>query len=224
MTLSLESWPSHLKADAPITIAPRLFTILQHSHNFGSFEFWIVSLVSCFAVPTSAPRNVTAYNTSAHSIKVEWIRPDEDRIHGILAGYDVTFTLSHNASAIRRTMICGANTSVVLTNLTVYTLFNITVSAFTKVGIGNRSGLIQARTDETGKYCRNGGRLEKSWVRGWVVWDGVECAWWTRTKFYHCDYLREMQFSLVMQWREKVTLGAFRLVKDQSRGPSEPIN
>ncbi|XP_015757030.1 PREDICTED: protein sidekick-1-like, partial [Acropora digitifera] len=46
-------------------------------------------------------------------------------------------------------MICGANTSVVLTKLPVYTLFNITVSAFTKVGIGNRSGLIQARTDET---------------------------------------------------------------------------
>ncbi|XP_074627585.1 protein sidekick-like isoform X3 [Acropora palmata] len=106
-------------------------------------------LMSGEGVPTSAPRNVTAYNTSAHSIKVEWIRPDEDRIHGILAGYDVTFTLSHNASAIRRTMICGANTSVVLTNLPVYTLFNITVSAFTKVGIGNRSGLIQARTDET---------------------------------------------------------------------------
>lgn len=140
--------------------------LIPDSLNFESY------LVSCFVVPTSAPGNVTAYNTSAHSIKVEWIRPNEDTIHGILAGYDVTFTPSHNASAIRRTMICGANTSVVLTNLTVYTLFNITVSAFTKEGIGNSSGLVQAWTDEKGKCCRNG-QLEKSWVGDGLGWSGV---------------------------------------------------
>ncbi|XP_044183375.1 protein sidekick-2-like [Acropora millepora] len=172
--------------DAAATIQERIYSITNlkvytnYSVQIAAYTVALgpfsneTYLMSGEGVPTSAPGNVTAYNTSAHSIKVEWIRPDEDRIHGILAGYDVTFTLSHNASAIRRTMICGANTSVVLTNLTAYTLFNITVSAFTKVGIGNRSGLIQARTDEASKYCRNGGRLEKSWVRGWVVWSGVE--------------------------------------------------
>ena len=45
-------------------------------------------------------------------------------------------------------MLCKRNTSVHLEKLLKYTLYNITVAAFTKVGIGNESEIVQTRTDE----------------------------------------------------------------------------
>ncbi|XP_068689584.1 protein sidekick-1-like isoform X2 [Montipora foliosa] len=100
-------------------------------------------------VPTYPPRNVTAYNTSAHEIRVEWIPPVQEKIHGELAGFDVTFMPSHNESSIHHMMIFGSKREVYLSSLTVFTFYNITVAAFTKVGIGNASDMIQTRTDES---------------------------------------------------------------------------
>lgn len=106
-------------------------------------------------VPTSPPGNVTAYNTSKESIRVEWTRPAQDTIPGYLIGYEVSYTpalamSAPNVSFTRRVMLCACNTSVVLTNLSVYTLYNITVAAFTKVGIGNESYVTQTSTEEDG--------------------------------------------------------------------------
>ncbi|XP_068691559.1 phosphatidylinositol phosphatase PTPRQ-like [Montipora foliosa] len=100
-------------------------------------------------IPTYPPRNVTAYNTSAHEIRVEWIPPVQKKIHGELAGFDVTFMPSHNESSIHHMMIFGSKREVYLSSLTVFTFYNITVAAFTKVGIGNASNMIQTRTDES---------------------------------------------------------------------------
>ncbi|XP_068752556.1 protein sidekick-2-like isoform X2 [Montipora capricornis] len=100
-------------------------------------------------IPTYPPRNVTAYNTSAHEIRVEWIPPVQEKIHGELAGFDVTFMPSHNESSIHHMMIFGSKRAVNLSNLAVFTFYNITVAAFTKVGIGNASDMIQTRTDES---------------------------------------------------------------------------
>ncbi|XP_068752747.1 uncharacterized protein [Montipora capricornis] len=108
-----------------------------------------VILRSGEGVPTYPPRNVTAYNTSESEIRVEWTPPVQEKIHGVLAGFDVTFTASHNASSVHHMMICGSKRAVYLSNLAVFTFYNITVAAFTQVGIGNTSDMIQTRTDES---------------------------------------------------------------------------
>ena len=48
-------------------------------------------------------------------------------------------------------MLC-TNASYYLEKLSKYTLYNITVAAFTKVGIGNESKIEQAWTDEDGMW------------------------------------------------------------------------
>ena len=104
-------------------------------------------------VPTSPPVDVFAYNTSQTTIYVTWSPPDPNTIPGVLVGYEVSFTpASQNASATRRVMLCACNTSVELKNLTIYTLYNITVAAFTKVGIGNESDVIRTWTEEGGWF------------------------------------------------------------------------
>ena len=110
-----------------------------------------------FLAPTSPPLNVTALNTSSTSIFVTWSPPPSDNIPGILLGYEVSYTpsepeISHNSSTIRRVMLCSCNTSIELTNLTVYEPYNITVAAFTSAGIGNDSEIRQIWTDEEGLF------------------------------------------------------------------------
>ena len=48
-------------------------------------------------------------------------------------------------------MLCKRNTSFQLEKLSKFTLYNITVAAFTKVGIGEESKVVQTWTDEDGK-------------------------------------------------------------------------
>lgn len=114
------------------------------SHN----TIWSYPII----VPLLPPGNVTAYNTSSTSILVTWTRPKESSIQGELLGYEITFTPAWgNASNTRRVMLCYRNTSYNLTRLLVYTPYNITVAAFTKVGIGNESDIKQTWTDEDRK-------------------------------------------------------------------------
>ena len=49
-------------------------------------------------------------------------------------------------------MLCGRNTSFHLEELLKYTLYNITVAAFTRVGIGKESEIEQTWTDEDSKW------------------------------------------------------------------------
>ena len=49
-------------------------------------------------------------------------------------------------------MLCRRNTSFHLEQLLKYTLYNITVAAFTKVGIGKESEIKQTWTDEDSKW------------------------------------------------------------------------
>lgn len=103
-----------------------------------------------FLVPLLPPGNVTAVNTSSTVIRVTWSPPKKSSIRGVLIGYEITFTpASKNASASQRVMLC-TNTSYYLEKLSKYTLYNITLAAFTKVGIGNESKIEQAWTDEDG--------------------------------------------------------------------------
>ena len=49
-------------------------------------------------------------------------------------------------------MLCHLNTSYELTRLRIFTLYNITVAAFTIKGIGNESQLLQVHTAEEGTF------------------------------------------------------------------------
>lgn len=83
---------------------------------------------------------------------VTWSPPEESSIQGVLLGYEITFTPAwKNASASRKVMLCKRNTSSELERLNIYTLYNITVAAFTKVGIGKESEIKQVWTDEERK-------------------------------------------------------------------------
>lgn len=84
-----------------------------------------------------------------------WSPPPKGTVPGVLLGYEISYKPamqdpSQNVSRIRRVMLCACNTSFELKNLSIYTPYNITVAALTKVGIGNESDIVKTWTEEGG--------------------------------------------------------------------------
>ena len=94
---------------------------------------------------------MTAFSSSVTSILVTWQSISQSTIPGILLGYVVRYIkaiapdvlnfieIKHDLSTYRN-----------ITNLEVYTLYNISVAGYTRTGAGNFSET-QSWTDEGGK-------------------------------------------------------------------------
>lgn len=100
----------------------------------------------CIAEPDSPPQNVELVNVTATEIYLRWLPPEQP--NGLITHYEVLYSDS-NDLFIKN----ASSTSISLTELSPYTLYNITVRAFTRLGHGNQSSFpLLVRTSETGEY------------------------------------------------------------------------
>ncbi|XP_064306255.1 phosphatidylinositol phosphatase PTPRQ isoform X3 [Phalacrocorax carbo] len=93
--------------------------------------------------PDSPPQNVELINVTATEINLRWLPPEQP--NGLITHYEVLYSDSSylfikNASS----------TSISLSEMKPYTLYNISVKAFTRAGHGNQSSFpLLVRTSET---------------------------------------------------------------------------
>ncbi|XP_066489466.1 phosphatidylinositol phosphatase PTPRQ [Tiliqua scincoides] len=93
--------------------------------------------------PDSPPQNVEVLNVTATEISLKWLPPEKP--NGIITHYEVLYD-SANAFVCENT----TTTSLLLNGLKPYTLYNISVRAFTRLGHGNQSSApLSVRTAET---------------------------------------------------------------------------
>ncbi|XP_038024378.2 phosphatidylinositol phosphatase PTPRQ isoform X3 [Anas platyrhynchos] len=93
--------------------------------------------------PDSPPQNVELVNVTATEIYLRWLPPEQP--NGLITHYEVLYSDS-NDLFIKN----ASSTSISLTELSPYTLYNITVRAFTRLGHGNQSSFpLLVRTSET---------------------------------------------------------------------------
>ena len=104
-----------------------------------------------FLVPGAAPSNVRAQNTSSTSILVEWGEVPEDKRHGRIWYYIVTWKRVQGADPKKIRKVNGLELRFELTSLTKYAEYSIQVSAVTIIGEGPPSIAIVTRTDEDSK-------------------------------------------------------------------------
>lgn len=101
----------------------------------------------CIKEPESPPQDVEVLNVTATEISLKWLPPEKP--NGIITHYEVLYG-SVNAFGCKNT----TTTSLLLNGLKPYTLYNISVRAFTHLGHGNQlSTPLSVRTAETGR-CR----------------------------------------------------------------------
>ena len=90
---------------------------------------------------------------SSTSLQVAWTPPPRDQVNGILLGYNVTYKKAGETSASEQYINTTFNFTV-LSGLEKFAVYEVTVSAFTKVGRGP-AGNINASTDQDGKSQTN---------------------------------------------------------------------
>ncbi|NXN12266.1 PTPRQ phosphatase, partial [Indicator maculatus] len=93
--------------------------------------------------PDSPPQNLELINVTATEINLRWFPPEQP--NGLITHYEVLYSDS-NDLFIKNT----SSTSISLREMKPYTLYNISVRAFTRLGHGNQSSLpLLVRTFET---------------------------------------------------------------------------
>ncbi|XP_061438720.1 phosphatidylinositol phosphatase PTPRQ [Rhineura floridana] len=93
--------------------------------------------------PSSPPQNVKILEVTATEINLKWSPPEKP--NGIITHYEVMY-INANALILKNTTA----TSLLLNGLKPYTLYNISVRAYTHIGHGNQSSpLLSVRTAET---------------------------------------------------------------------------
>ncbi|XP_052021224.1 phosphatidylinositol phosphatase PTPRQ [Apodemus sylvaticus] len=93
--------------------------------------------------PESSPQDVKVTDVSPNELSLRWSPPE--RPNGIIIAYEVLY---QNADTLF--MKNSSTTNVILSDLKPYTLYNISVRSYTRLGHGNQSSsLISVRTSET---------------------------------------------------------------------------
>ena len=112
----------------------------------------IFLFLSCLlSAPTRAPDMVKTYNTSSMSLIVEWNHIGQEHFQGQPIGYSVKYSPIDLGSDINFISINFASNTTKLTNLTVYTMYEINVSAVSSGGTGP-ANTIKTRTGAERKY------------------------------------------------------------------------
>ncbi|XP_048586965.1 uncharacterized protein LOC5496379 isoform X2 [Nematostella vectensis] len=106
-----------------------------------------ISLTTQEDVPSRAPSRPEAIAHSSTRINFVWEPISEEFFHGILLGYNVTFSWRDSTGMHRESVtVSPYKYSVTLDGLSAYTVYSLFVSGFTSKGCGPQSTVVIART------------------------------------------------------------------------------
>ena len=112
--------------------------------------FWLNILFQLISAPCRAPDLVIAYNLSSTSLAVKWRHLPENYFQGEPISYRITDNQIASENNINVFSVNYTSNTTTLTNLAVYTLYVINVSAVSSGGIGPAI-TVKARTGAEGK-------------------------------------------------------------------------
>ncbi len=108
------------------------------------------------SVPSSSPINVTIISVSLNSIGVMWEDVPEIEENGVIIAFEILYIPleTFNGKLVSELVNTSAsNRTITLSNLQEYVFYNISVRAYTSVGVGPFSSFITQRTSEDSKFC-----------------------------------------------------------------------
>ncbi|RMX41265.1 hypothetical protein pdam_00012375, partial [Pocillopora damicornis] len=97
-------------------------------------------------VPSLAPKNLRAHNTSSTSLQVAWEPLPVCQVNGILLGYKVTYKKHEVIHALEQSVNATVNFTILI-RLEKFTVYDVNVSAFTRVGNGPEAN-VTVSTDQ----------------------------------------------------------------------------
>lgn len=104
-------------------------------------------------VPGAPPSNVSTYNISSTAIRVLWGPMPAALENGIILGFHLI--LMQDLNVKRNLTVSPRTREMVVTNLTKYTTYQVSLSGFTVIGSGVQSVPLSVTTNEDGNYPRS---------------------------------------------------------------------
>ncbi|XP_057312707.1 uncharacterized protein LOC130654183 [Hydractinia symbiolongicarpus] len=141
----------------------------------------IVTEITGEHFPLSPPLNVTGEDINETSIVVHWLKVPERLRKGIIIGYNVTCYSSNLTEIIQIIQINnGSQLATNIHNLTAFTWYAVTVTAFTSVGAGPESNgtLIQSGIGPPDGYPLHISGYNMSSTSIFVRWDNISFDQW----------------------------------------------
>ena len=102
-------------------------------------------------MPSLPPQNVSSHNTSSTSLHVSWREVPHAFVHGILLGYRVIYKAASGTGNNSIVTVSDTTIEKELLGLKKFTIYDISVLAFTVIGDGENSTSIFISTDEDSK-------------------------------------------------------------------------
>lgn len=133
-------------------ISLRRLLKLQRIYFIFYFYFAVVFVVFVVStVPSLPPQNVSSHNTSSTSLHVSWQEVPHGFVHGILLGYRILFKIANKTEDFSIVSTSATTRYKDLHGLGKFTVYKISVLAFTAIGDGPNSTIVFISTDEDSK-------------------------------------------------------------------------
>ena len=116
--------------------------------------FWLNIFFQLISAPCRAPDLVIAYNLSSTSLAVKWRHLPENYFQGEPISYRISYNPDGSENDINVFTVNYTSNTTTLTNLNVYTVYMIDVSAVSSGGLGP-ANTVKARTGAEGKMVYN---------------------------------------------------------------------
>ncbi|XP_072415393.1 protein sidekick-1 isoform X1 [Chiloscyllium punctatum] len=135
---------THLKKYTRYEILMKAFNVVGESPASSPKEVYIGE-----AVPTKGPQNVKLHPLSATRLEVTWDPPPAESQNGKIQGYKIHYWQLQKQNETQKMKILFLPENIVrLKNLTSYTVYVISVSAFNAAGDGPGSEPVEGRTHQ----------------------------------------------------------------------------
>ena len=111
-----------------------------------------LGVIFYFPVPSNAPRQVLVSAKSSKSLHVSWTTVPQEYRHGKIHMHKIYVSLATQPSNYINTYLAFNPVEYNITDLRVFTLYVIRVSAVNEAGEGPKSRAVTARTLEGGEF------------------------------------------------------------------------
>ena len=111
-----------------------------------------LGVIFYFLVPSSAPRQVLVSAKSSKSLHVSWTAVPQEYRHGKIHMHKIYISLATQPSNNINTYFAFSPVEYNISDLRVFTLYVIRVSAVNEAGEGPKSRAVTARTLEGGEF------------------------------------------------------------------------
>ena len=85
---------------------------------------------------------------------MSWNHISENSWHGVPLGYMISY-FNQESGNQRNFTVTSSNEEIVITNLTSYTFYDLTIAGYTRKGLGPKHNMITVRTHEEGNVNTN---------------------------------------------------------------------